>query len=119
MKKIALIPARSLSKRIPNKNIKLLGNHPLLAYTICSAIESKIFTYLWNDVLRHHEKAKIFNPNQVSTFGDLIKTFNQQSSDESLYVFSDAVHAAFDRKIIAAIPTFAPDEDELENDNVS
>lgn len=84
-----------------------------------SAIESKIFTYLWNDVLRHHEKAKIFNPNQVSTFGDLIKTFNQQSSDESLYVFSDAVHAAFDRKIIAAIPTFAPDEDELENDNVS
>jgi N-acylneuraminate cytidylyltransferase len=43
LKKIALIPARSLSKRIPNKNIKLLGNHPLLAYSICSAIESKIF----------------------------------------------------------------------------
>ena len=43
MKKIALIPARSLSKRIPNKNIKLLGEHPLLAYSICSAIESKIF----------------------------------------------------------------------------
>ena len=84
-----------------------------------SAIESKIFIYLWNDVLRHHEKAKIFNQNQVSTFGDLIKTFNQQSSDESAYVFSDAVHAAFDRKIIAAIPNFTTDEDEIENDNVS
>ena len=70
-------------------------------------------------MLRHHEKAKIFNQNQVSTFGDLIKTFNQQSSDESAYVFSDAVHAAFDRKIIAAIPTFTTDEDEIENDNVS
>ena len=84
-----------------------------------SAIESKIFTYLWNDVLRHHDKAKIFNQNQVTTFGDLIKTFNKQSSDESCFVFSDAVHAAFDRKVIAALPTFAADEDELENDNVS
>lgn len=43
MKKIALIPARSLSKRIPNKNIKILGEHPLLAYSITSALESKIF----------------------------------------------------------------------------
>lgn len=43
MKKIALIPARSGSKRILNKNIKKLGNHPLLAYSIISAIESKEF----------------------------------------------------------------------------
>jgi CMP-N,N'-diacetyllegionaminic acid synthase len=43
MKKVALIPARSGSKRIFNKNIKILGKHPLLAYSICSAIESKEF----------------------------------------------------------------------------
>jgi len=84
-----------------------------------SSIESKIFTYLWNDVLRHHEKAKIFNENKISTFGDLVKSFNLQSSDESSFVFSDAVHAALDRKINAIIPIFATDDDDLEGENVS
>lgn len=41
--KIALIPARSGSKRLPNKNIKLLFGHPLIAYSISTAIESNIF----------------------------------------------------------------------------
>ena len=40
---IALIPARSGSKRIANKNIKYLANHPLISYTICSALNSNIF----------------------------------------------------------------------------
>lgn len=39
----ALIPARSGSKRIRNKNVKLLGGHPLLAYTIRAAIDSGVF----------------------------------------------------------------------------
>lgn len=39
----ALIPARSGSKRILNKNIKKLNGHPLLAYTISAAINSDIF----------------------------------------------------------------------------
>ncbi len=43
MKKVAFIPARSGSKRIPHKNIKNLGGHPMLAYSIRSAIDSKIF----------------------------------------------------------------------------
>lgn len=43
MKKIAIIPARSGSKGIKNKNIKILNNHPLIYYTINSAIKSKIF----------------------------------------------------------------------------
>lgn len=47
MKKVAFIPARSGSKRIPHKNIKLLNNHPLIAYAIRSALDSKIF----NDVI--------------------------------------------------------------------
>ncbi len=40
---IALIPARSGSQRVPGKNIKLLKGHPLIAYTIRSAIRSKVF----------------------------------------------------------------------------
>tara|TARA_B100000003_G_scaffold202234_1_gene211244 strand:- start:259 stop:1011 length:753 start_codon:yes stop_codon:yes gene_type:complete len=41
---VALIPARSGSKRISNKNIRNFSGHPLIAYTITSAINSKIFS---------------------------------------------------------------------------
>lgn len=40
---IALIPSRTGSKRIKDKNIKHLGGHPLVAYSIISALESEIF----------------------------------------------------------------------------
>lgn len=43
MKMLAVIPARGGSKGVRNKNIKLLGNKPLIAYTIESAIETGIF----------------------------------------------------------------------------
>lgn len=41
---VALIPARAGSKRIPNKNIKMLAGHPLIAYTVRAAIDSGIFS---------------------------------------------------------------------------
>lgn len=40
---VAFIPARSGSKRVPNKNIQSLGGHPLLAYTVRAAIDSGVF----------------------------------------------------------------------------
>jgi N-acylneuraminate cytidylyltransferase len=40
---VALIPARSGSKRIANKNIKLLNGHPLIGYAISTAIQSDVF----------------------------------------------------------------------------
>lgn len=40
---VALIPARAGSKRVPRKNVRPLGGHPLIAYTIAAAIESGIF----------------------------------------------------------------------------
>ena len=40
---VALIPARSGSKRVPGKNIRRLGRHPALAYTIAAAVDSGIF----------------------------------------------------------------------------
>jgi CMP-N,N'-diacetyllegionaminic acid synthase len=41
---IALIPARAGSKRVPHKNVRPLGGHPLLAYTIAAAQASGIFS---------------------------------------------------------------------------
>ena len=43
MKKIAIIPARGGSKRIPRKNIKNFLGKPIIAYSIEAAIESKAF----------------------------------------------------------------------------
>ena len=43
MKKIAIVPARSGSKGLPNKNILMLGNKPLIAYTIEAALKSNEF----------------------------------------------------------------------------
>ena len=40
---LCLIPARSNSKGIPHKNIKLLNNKPLLAYSIEQALQSKYY----------------------------------------------------------------------------
>jgi N-acylneuraminate cytidylyltransferase len=40
---IALIPARSGSKRVPDKNIRPLAGHPLIAYSICAALQSGVF----------------------------------------------------------------------------
>jgi N-acylneuraminate cytidylyltransferase len=41
---IALIPARSGSKRVVDKNIRPLAGHPVIAYTIAAAKQSGIFS---------------------------------------------------------------------------
>ncbi len=43
MKKIAFIPARSGSKRLPNKNVKEIRGHPLIAYAIQTAKKTGLF----------------------------------------------------------------------------
>lgn len=43
MNNIAIIPARSGSKGLPNKNILELKGHPLMYYTIKAALDSQLF----------------------------------------------------------------------------
>jgi len=40
---VALVPARAGSKRVPGKNVRRLGAHPVLAYTIAAALDSGVF----------------------------------------------------------------------------
>lgn len=47
MKNIAVIPARSGSKGLPDKNIKLLDGKPLLAYAIIAAKKSGLFDTIY------------------------------------------------------------------------
>ena len=41
---LAVIPARAGSKGIPNKNIRIVGGHPLVYYSIKNALQSKYIT---------------------------------------------------------------------------
>jgi len=56
--KVALIPARGGSERVPGKNIRLLAGHPLLSYRVAAARESGCFdgVYVSTD---HAETATI------------------------------------------------------------
>jgi len=44
--KIAIIPARGGSKRIPQKNIKSFCNAPMISYPLKAAISSKLFDHI-------------------------------------------------------------------------
>jgi N-acylneuraminate cytidylyltransferase len=59
---VALIPARSGSKRVADKNVRLLGGHPLLAYAVATARAAGPFARVivstdsteYADIARHY-----------------------------------------------------------------
>ncbi len=59
---VAFVPARSGSKRVPDKNVRRLAGHPLLAYAIAGARASGIFSAVvcstdsevYADIARHY-----------------------------------------------------------------
>jgi CMP-N,N'-diacetyllegionaminic acid synthase len=65
MKTIAIIPARSGSKGLKDKNIKLLNGKPLIAYTIEAAIMSGMFdeVFVSTDSERYAEIAMEYGAN--------------------------------------------------------
>ena len=75
---VALIPARSGSKRLPDKNIRPLVGHPLMAYTIAAAVQSNVFSAVivstdserYADVARHYgAEVPFLRPAEIA--GDL------------------------------------------------
>lgn len=67
MKKIAIIPARSGSKGLVNKNILMLLDKPILAYTIEAAIQSEKFikVIVSTDSLEYKEIAEKYDAEVV------------------------------------------------------
>lgn len=65
MKNLAIIPARSGSKGLKNKNIKLLNGIPLMAYSIKAAQESGMFDEIMvsTDSLEYADIAKKYGAN--------------------------------------------------------
>ena len=100
----AIIAARSGSKSIRDKNIKLLNKKPLIAYTIISAIKSRVFKKILvlTDSIKYAKIAKKYGaeipfirPKEISQ--DL-------STDNELYQF---LIKFLDKKRIAPPDFFA------------
>lgn len=96
---IAIIPARGNSKRLKDKNTLLLDGKPLIAYTIESAIKSKMF----NEIIISSEDPKILkisrkyevntdkrpkhlSKDQTSTF-DVVKNILEKKRDFNLWFY--------------------------------
>ncbi len=64
---IAVIPARSGSKSIIDKNIKKIGGKPLIAHSIEQCIKSKLFQkiYISTDSTKYAKISKKFGPVEV------------------------------------------------------
>jgi CMP-N-acetylneuraminic acid synthetase len=96
MKTIAIIPARGGSKRLPNKNILLLGGIPLIAHSILYAqqngdIIDEIYVSTDDEAIKkvalHYGAQVIDRPKQLS--GDLEPTLT--AVQHALVTISDAV----------------------------
>ncbi len=83
MGNLAIIPARSGSKGLKDKNIKLLSGKPLLAYTIEAAIESGLFDEIMvsTDSSEYADIAKQWGANVPFLRSDEASTDNASSWD--------------------------------------
>lgn len=71
MKILAIIPARAGSKGIPNKNIRIIGGHPLIYYSINNALNS---TYITDIIVSTDSEQVRIIANQMG-----VKTINRRS----------------------------------------
>jgi len=103
MSNIAIITARSGSKSVPNKNIRILGDKPLLGWVIEAASKSKLIDEIilstdseeyfkigksYNENLIFHKRSKELAEDVPSEYVllDTIKEFNNLFSEDSLIV---------------------------------
>ena len=87
MEILAIIPARSGSKRIPNKNKKLLGGIPLISWTINAALKSEVFSevFVSTDSEAIAEIARKWGLNVPSLRPTYLSTDNALSNDVISY----------------------------------
>ena len=83
MNNICIIPARSGSKRIKNKNLKIFFNKPLIYWSIKSAVNSRLFTHV---IVSTNDK---FIASKAKKFGALVPFFrSKKNSSDTATVHS-------------------------------
>ena len=85
MKTIAIIPARGNSRRLPNKNIKLLGEIPLLVHSINYAKQNDFIDAIYVTTDNKEIKETIENVKYAIKVG---------------YMHKDSVHTSSDYEVV-------------------
>ena len=115
-KTIAIIPARSGSKSIKDKNIILLNNKPLLAWSIESCLRSKMISkiYVSTDSAKYAKIAKKFGSVEI-----LYRPKNLSSDHSTDYemIFHAINNIDFDYEFIAHIRPTTPLRKKSDLDN--
>lgn len=83
--KIAIIPARGGSKRIPRKNIKDFHGKPIIAYSIEAALQSGLF----DEVMVSTDDAKIAEI--AKHFGAKVPTLRSEKNSDDIATTSDVL----------------------------
>ncbi|PIB62188.1 acylneuraminate cytidylyltransferase family protein [Pseudomonas sp. 2822-17] len=100
MKILAIVPARGGSKRLPGKNIKVLGDRPLIAWTIEAAQQSGVVTdvVISTDDVAIADIARTFGGSVLSMRPAHLATDTAGSFDVVVQVLDEyeAVHGAVD-----------------------
>lgn len=109
MKYVAVVPARSGSKRLPNKNVKLLAGKPLVVWSLeafinVPAVEKVIFSTdsmdYWNVARQHITSEKlVLDYRTPDEAGDTVKIFDYLK-DKRQKIFGE-----YEGAFILALPT--------------
>ncbi len=91
MKNIAVIPARSGSKGLKDKNIKELCGKPLLAYSIEAALQSQIFdkVHVSTDSMRYQEIAQHYGADVPFLRSEELSSDNASTWDAMRFVLGE------------------------------
>ena len=89
---IAYIPARGGSKGVSKKNIRHLGEYPLIAYTIEQALSANIFDHV---VISTDSNKPLFNRALQGTYppGSTFKLLNSLISLQENIIKKSTIHA--------------------------
>ncbi len=99
---VALIPARAGSSRVPDKNVRLLAGHPMLAYTIVTAQQSGVFdavivstdSAVYADIAVHYgAEVPVIRPTEFATNNSpditwvehLLRSLHEQGRDFDIF----------------------------------
>lgn len=111
MKKVLwLVTARSGSKSIPNKNIKLLGGHPLLAYRVKCGLLTKFTSDVWisTDCFNYSEIAKNYGAVVPFIRPDTLSGDDVKSSDVVLHAMGYAKSISSEYEYIGLLEPTSP-----------
>ena len=104
MKKIAMIPARMGSERLPQKNLRSVSGFPLISWAIQRCKKANCFDEIWvnseNSVFKHYADEEAVNFHErPSKLGD-----SNVTSEEFVAEFLDSHHC----EMIFQVHTIAP-----------